>query len=138
MEAFLAALRSKTTIGHIIELLPPPTTWTAEFISSARIGFDVLRSKGLDDVAAAIEKLVVKEEQICADVQMAEAPATETDTDSVDDAYFSLPAQSSAYAEAEQDRQIALAEAKEKFAFLSGRYHIGKFAPRYFQITESR
>lgn len=138
MEAFLAALRNKSTLGHIVALLPPPTTWTSDFIAGTRAGLAVMRSKGLDDVAAAIEKLVMKEEPPDPDVQMADAAtAADTDSESLEDAYFRLPAPG-ASAEAEQDRQIALSEAKEKVAVLSASYHIAKFAPRYFQITESR
>jgi len=136
MDAFRAAMHAGVKSEEIVQMLPPPTLWTREFVSAVGDGIAAMRTKGCKSDADLLSNIFVgakadaQEEQASPEAYPA-GDETESDEE-FDDVYPELNG-----SDAQKDVLVAKREALDKINYKASRKHVAKFAPWYFRISTS-
>ena len=123
-DAFVAALRAPgTTVQNALELLPPQAAWTQDSLARARAALYAAPA-----LSAVISPLL-----------SGPAPKVEAPGDEDDDVPCAAGYTSSSDSEVDEkpDHQNANNDAADRVRRQAARYHIARFAARYFRLTES-
>ena len=130
-DAFVAALRAPgTTVQNALELLPPHAAWTPDALARAHAALNSAPA-----LAAVLKPLLAVAPT--PPVAMAVAVAAEDEEMPSATGYTSSTDSDREGDAGARDDRSARADAADKIRRQSARYHIARFAARYFRLTES-